>query len=1080
VHLRSKGGLYLTTLAPEARQAGLQIRLLGEFRVSIGGEPVTTLLMPRLQALLAYLLLHRDAPQPRQQIAFLFWPDSSEEQAQSNLRNLLMALRRDFPDAERYISIERRTLQWRDPSHTALDVDLFERALEDNEPGKADGTAASALLKRAVDLYTGDLLPSCYDEWILSPREQLRQSYLGALEALIDALEREGELSSAVLYAQRLLRQDPLQEESYRRLMRLHLALGDRAAVVSVYRQCEKSLRRELDVEPTEATRALLRQAEEMARVKKGETKAEGARGAARPITNLPSQTTAFIGREREVVELGQQLRQGGRRLITLTGTAGSGKTRLALQVAGQFLSGEGTGLDGVYFVPLASLTEPDLVPGAIAQALGVTESASRPMRATLVEELGEKRTVLILDNFEHLLPAAGLVSDLLAACPHLRVLATSRASLNLRGEYEYPVPTMAVPTHYPHPNPEQLAQYESVFLFVERAQETLPHFTLNRDNARPIAEICRRLEGLPLAIELAAARVKVLSPEAILSRLDRRLKLLVGGHVDLPPRQRALDAAIEWSYRLLGEDEKRLFRGLSVFTGGWTLEAAEVVLGADEDDPERGGVLPRHAVLDTLTSLLSKSLITRATGTDRYLMLETLREYAHDRLVEAGEEWMVRSRHARYFIRLGEEADVGVVGPDQAQWLRRLDEDHDNLRAVLTLALETRDVEGALRLAVSIGRFWQYLSYFNEGIEWLTRVIALANGALGGDGANQSTEKRDELRMLYARALHHKGFMAMRQGRYDEAHLLCTESLEISRSLGDPRKVANVIITLGNLAFHRGRYAEAVQLCEEGLGIFREVGDKAGLGYAAHSLGMTAVNQGRYKEAKPLLEESLQLQQELGSKSGAALDLLWLGRLSLNEEHDTETARRQFEEALELSQELGNRWMEGWLLINLGETARYSRRFEEARAFYGASREILADLGQHTGVATALINILYMDLDNEGELLNRDELRLMLLEAYDLLSNGSDMLALAQTIAGFGRYWDRQGEPERAATLYAAAAAMQEEYGMTLDAVDLATIERWAAGAKMQLDPATWQAAWDKGSRMTWPEAAAFAQPLD
>jgi predicted ATPase/DNA-binding SARP family transcriptional activator len=1073
-----RGGLHLTTLTPEARQTGPHIRLLGEFRVSMGTEPVTTLLMPRLQALLAYLLLHPDAPQPRQQIAFLFWPDSSEEQAQSNLRNLLMALRRDFPDAERYIAIERRTLQWRDSSHIVLDVDLFKRALNDAGPGKSDGNATSALLKRAVDLYTGDLLPACYDEWVLTPREELRQSYLSALEALIDALEREGDLASAILYAQRLLRHDPLQEDSYRRLMRLYLALGDRAALVNVYRQCEKILDRELQVEPTEATRALLKQAEEMVRHQGGEALDGDAKGPPRPDNNLPAQTTAFIGREREVVEIGQLLRHEARRLITLTGTAGSGKSRLALQVAAQFLATDAATLDGVYFVPLAPLSDPELVPGAIAQAIGVTETANRPVHESLIRALAEKRILLLLDNFEHILPAVGLVGDMLAACPGIKVLVTSRASLNLRGEYEYPVPAMPMPGAGGQPDPEQIAQYESVSLFVERAGESLPRFTLNRENARAIAEICRRLEGLPLAIELAAARVKVLSPETILSRLDRRLKLLVGGRVDLPPRQRALDAAIEWSYRLLSEDEKRLFRGLSVFRGGCTLEAAEMVLGADDDDPERG-VLPRHAVLDTLTSLLSKSLITRAIDKDRYLMLETLREYAHERLAEAGEEEMALSRHARYFIRLGEEADVGVVGPDQARWLRRLDEDHDNLRVVLALALANRNVEGALRLATSIGRFWQYRSYFSEGIEWSGKVIDLASAELDNGHTHLPEEKREELLSLLARALHHKGFMTMRQGNYDEAHRHCARALEISRTLGDRRKVANIIVTLGNLAFHRGRYSEAVELCEEGLGIFREEGDKAGLGYAAHSLGMTAVNQGRFKEAKPLLEESLALQRELGSKSGAALDLLWLGRLALNEAHDTEAARRYFDESLELSQELGNRWMEGWLLMNLGEAARYSGGFAEARAYYSRSRDILDEVGERTGVATALVNIVYLDLDGEGEPPNRTELRVMLAEAFSLLSNGSDMLALAQTIAGFGRYWDRQGSPERAAALYAAAAAMQEHYSMTLDAVDLATIARWITQAREKISPEAWEAAWNKGSRMTWQEAAEFAQPL-
>ena len=1047
----------------------LLISLLGEFKVVEGSKPFTTINTPRLQALFAYLLLHRNAPQPRQHIAFLFWPDSSEEQAQTNLRNLLLVLRRAFPDTERYILIQRRSLQWRGDSPFSLDVTEFEEGLSRIEREmaarrSADTTSAgaSSSLQHAVDLYTGDLLPACYDEWILAPRERLRQGFMEALAHLVEALDKEGNPHSATLYAQRLLRHDPLQEENYRRLMRLHLGMADRAGVVSVYRQCERALRRELGVEPSDATRELLRRAEELSGHEPRGQRAKG-RGKARVQGNLPAQTAAFIGREREVAQVSEQLRQSGHRLVTLTGTAGTGKTRLAIQVA----AGLGTFQDGAFFVPLAALTEPEMVERSIAQALGMTEAANRPLRDTLRDHLRDKDILLVLDNFEHLLPAAGLVAALLAACPQLKVLATSRAPLNLLGEHEYPVPPMSVPGRDAPPEPDDLTQYEAVALFVERALEVSPQFALTRENARAVAEICRRLEGLPLAIELAAARIKALSPEAILSRLDRRLKLLVGGKQDLPPRQQALETAIAWSYNLLDDDEKALFRGLSVFVGGWTLEAAEKILPRDEPG--------KSSILEGMTSLLNKSLLIRTET--RFSMLETIKEYARERLQESGGIEGLEREHARYFKDLAEEVEPHLVGARQGEWLAQLEAEHDNLRATLAWCLESGNAEWALHLTAALGRFWQYRSYFSEGRVWLKRTLDLGFALLHREAKKADETWVHDLESKIARTLHHEGFLAMRQGHYEEARALCVQSLEMCRALGDLRKEANVVVTLGNIAFHLGEYALAVQLCEEGLRNFRRVGDTAGVSYAAHSLGMLAVNQGQYTEASQMLEESLAIQRELGLKSGIAVDLLWLGRLTLNHLHDTTRARLQFEEALELSRELGNKWLEGWLLLNLGEVARYDGCYDDAQELYERSREILKQLGERTGVARSSISRAYLAL-NEDESASGDEWTLDLLaEALTLLREGSDKLALAQTIAGFGRYWARGGQPERGAALFAATFALQEHYGIVLDAVDLAMIERWIIQAKAGLESAEWEAAWIEGYAMTSEQAVELAK---
>ena len=586
----------------------MQISLLGGFKLALGNEPITTINTARLQAFLAYLLINRDAPQLRQHIAFLFWPDSPEEQAQSNLRKLLLNLRQALPDFDEYLLVDRRTIQWRSDAELTLDVAEFEKGLGEVErlaekaglvyQEHANGVESSSrgprvyppdlmrALQKVGDLYVGDLLPGCYQEWIASTRERLRLDFLGVIERLAYALESSGDLSLAILYAQRLLRHDPYREENYRRLMRLHLFRGDRAGVISVYRDCKRMLKRELDLEPGETTNELVRRAEQL----KSSTEANRTRSNHEPgkkrsagdeqTGNLPAQTTSFIGREREVLAVAELLRREAVRLVTVTGTAGVGKTRLAITVAAALTSSAAYSPfpDGVWFVPMAPFVESDMMLSGIAQVLRVRESAPGSLQDDLLRFLHRKQILFLLDNFEHLMPAAALVADLLAGCPNLKILVTSRTVQNLRGEREYVLPPMLVPDTTATLLPDELAQYETVSLFVERALEISPTFTLTRANSRAVAEICRRLDGLPLAIELAAARVKLLSPDAILSHLDRRLKLLIGGKSDLPPRQQTLEAAIAWSYHLLNPAEQELFRKLAVFSGGCTLEAAHAV----------------------------------------------------------------------------------------------------------------------------------------------------------------------------------------------------------------------------------------------------------------------------------------------------------------------------------------------------------------------------------------------------------------------------------------------------------------------------------------------------------------------
>jgi predicted ATPase len=425
-------------------------------------------------------------------------------------------------------------------------------------------------------------------------------------------------------------------------------------------------------------------------------------------ISPLPLQPTPFIGRQREVEEIKALLGREEVRLLTLTGPGGTGKTRLALQAAERAM---GLFSDGVVFVSLASLTDPGLVPFTIAGILKVKERSGQPILETLIEHLRAKRLLLVLDNFEHLLPAAEVVSHLLAVCPELTILVTSRAVLHLAAEHEYPVLPLALPDPRHLPELGALSQYDAVTLFVQRAQTVTPSFAVANENAPAVAEICQRLDGLPLAIELAATRIKLFPPQALLQRLSSRLKLLTGGATDRPTRQQTLRNTLDWSYSLLSEEEQALFARLAVFAGGCSFEAAEAVC-----NPE--GELD---LLAGMASLVDRSLI-RQEGEEepRFSMLETIREYAHEKLDERGEGHTIRAAHAGYFLQLAEEAEPELTGPKQGAWLSRLDEELDNLRGALRWFLERGEVEEELRLAAALFCYWRPRGFWSEGGRWL------------------------------------------------------------------------------------------------------------------------------------------------------------------------------------------------------------------------------------------------------------------------------------------------------------------------------------------------------------------------
>jgi predicted ATPase/serine/threonine protein kinase len=650
---------------------------------------------------------------------------------------------------------------------------------------------------------------------------------------------------------------------------------------------------------------------------------------------NLPVQRTGFVGREKETAAVKELLLRQNVRLVTITGPGGIGKTRLAVQVA----SGLGERFPGgVYFVPLSSLNDPGLIASMIVQTLGIREAGGQSALEILKRNLQDSSCppmLLLLDNFEHLVQAAPSVADLLASGPNLKILVTSRAALHVYGEHECPVPPLAVPDSRSKLSVEVLSRCPAVALFAQRAVAAKPDFELNRENVLAVAEICARLDGLPLAIELAAARVKVVSPSLMLTRLASRLQLLTGGARDLPQRQQTLRAAIDWSYDLLSAAEQRLFRRLSVFVGGCNLEAVEAVCDAKADlDLD---------LLDGMASMVDKSLVQQvepAKGESRFVMLDTIREYALEKLEASGEQPLTKRAHAAYCLVLAEEEPTEESGAQAMEWQERFALEHDNFRAGLGWLTETGDAEWGLRLGTALFRFWEIREYLAEGRDSLGKLLKLA-------GAAAPTKAR-------ARALFAAGVLAAEQGDYASAEALIGESQEIARQLGDKMGVAVSLNALAVLACERGDVANARALFEEGLVLWRELGDQKAVARALSNLANVLKVQRDYDRARALHVECLSIFQGLGDRTGIAWSLNYQGDVA-RDRGDTAAARKLYEEGLGIFRELGDRWGIAGTLADLGSLAREKGNYSAAHSLYAESIKLFQELDHKRGIARLL-----------------------------------------------------------------------------------------------------------------------------
>ncbi len=1026
----------------------LFLQLFGTIQATLDSKLITRFEYKKVRALLAYLVMQAGRPQEREHLTGIFWPDLPEQLARQNLSQALLNLREAIEDRRAtpaYLTIQRETIQFNPLSDYAVDVEGFKTLLATCESHRhrrlLTCTACARRYQQAAEFYQGDFLAQffindspAFDEWTLIQLEDLRQGALNAFQQLSGYFEWRRAYEQAIYYTRRQLELDPWREEAHRQLMRLFTLQGQRSAALVQFEKCRATLKEALGVEPESETRVLF---EFIRDHSSGDSQILDQISLYQPPpSNLPARSTPLIGRQAETSAVRELLLSDEVRLVTLTGSAGIGKTSLGITVAANLRDDFE---DGVFWFDLAPLAQSDLVVPKILQTLGVAENTGISQMAGLVQYLKGRQMLLVLDNFEQVLDAAPYVAEVLAACVDVKMLVTSRTALRVRAEKRFLV--------------APLAEEDAAALFVERARAILPAFPWNDDTSRLIRSICIQLDGLPLAIELIAARLDVLPLAELAAQLDRRLSFLTNGPRDLPLRQQTLRNAIDWSFALLSPDEQSLFARLGVFVGGCTLEAVAAVCDVPVLMPGR---------TETLAALVHKSLIQAKPGADRYSMLESIRQYALEKLAASGEIERFSRLHRDWCLSLAEAANREWREEQRIEALDRLEGEHDNLRAALTWSrANPQEAEGFLQLARQLWRFWDRRSHFSEGRRWLEAAIR----------GLRSTPEISGLSESLADALEGAGYLVWRLGDAPVAQKHLLKSLELYQALGRQLEAASVLNTLGLVAWGQADHDQARAYYAQSLDLYCQAKNEFGMARVFNNQGILDFEEGNYAAAQTAYEQSLAIMRQNDNPLVVAWILLNLGGVA-HSTGDFIRARQYYEECLVIERQFGEKADIALTLTNLAELAYELGDYALARTLGEESLTLRREVEDKAGLVPSLI-ILGRVEQHDGHFTTAHERLIECLTVSRALGNA---LLTASTLEQMAKLACDRRKAAHAAWLFAKAEALREEAKTPRPPIERVDYERYIRAVMDQLGETIFPREWEHGRGLSFDQLVAVA----